>query len=91
VVKIVKADGLIKADTFSSDPYVHITLPYNKVYQSKHIKSTLNPKFNYEVQVEIPDTLDENQIKKLDKIHISLFDYDWNSADDFLGEIYDSE
>ncbi|KAL3851530.1 hypothetical protein ACJIZ3_013412 [Penstemon smallii] len=76
-IKIVKGTNLAIRDMLSSDPYVVLTLGPQKV-QTTIVKSNLNPVWNEELTLSVPE--DYGPIK------LQVYDYDTFSADDIMGE-----
>ncbi|KAK4348109.1 hypothetical protein RND71_034448 [Anisodus tanguticus] len=76
-VKVIKGTNLAIRDMLSSDPYVVLTLGKQKV-QTTVVKSNLNPVWNEEVILSVPQ--DYGAVK------LQVFDHDTFSADDIMGE-----
>ena len=79
-VKIIRAKELIKTDLIGkSDPYAVIKHGAQK-FTTKVVKNSLEPEWNYEAQVTIPDQGDN-------AVTIELFDSDKIGKDKSLGSI----
>ena len=79
-IKLIKAKELVKADLIGkSDPYAVIRHGAQK-YTTKVVKNSLEPEWNYEAQVTIPDQGDKT-------ITIELFDKDKLGKDKSLGTV----
>ncbi|CAM8915400.1 hypothetical protein QQ045_032201 [Rhodiola kirilowii] len=76
-VKVVKGTNLAVRDMLSSDPYVVLTLGHQTV-QTAVVKSNLNPVWNEELMLSVP--------QRYGPIKLSVFDHDTFSADDIMGE-----
>ncbi|KAL3576526.1 hypothetical protein D5086_021809 [Populus alba] len=76
-VKVKKGTNLAIRDMLSSDPYVVLTLGKQTV-QTTVMKSNLNPVWNEELMLSVP--------QDFGPIKLSVFDYDTFSADDIMGE-----
>ncbi|CAN1324995.1 ADP-ribosylation factor GTPase-activating protein AGD12 [Linum perenne] len=76
-VKVVKGTNLAVRDMMSSDPYVVLILG-NQTVQTTAVSSNLNPVWNEELMLSVPQ---EYGIVKL-----QVYDYDTFSADDIMGE-----
>ncbi|KAI4372076.1 hypothetical protein MLD38_010358 [Melastoma candidum] len=76
-VKVVKGTNLAIRDMLSSDPYVVLNLGKQTV-QSNVIKSNLNPVWNQELMLSVPQ--DYGTLK------LQVYDHDTFSADDIMGE-----
>ncbi|KAI3466873.1 hypothetical protein Pfo_023536 [Paulownia fortunei] len=76
-VRVLKGTNLAVRDMLSSDPYVILTLGQQKV-QTSVVKSNLNPVWNEELKLAVPQ--DYGSIKLL------VYDHDMFSADDIMGE-----
>nr|DAD32760.1 TPA_asm: hypothetical protein HUJ06_011611 [Nelumbo nucifera] len=76
-VKVIKGTNLAIRDMLSSDPYVVLTLGKQKA-QTQVINSNLNPIWNEELLLSVPQSC--NAIK------LEVFDYDTFSADDIMGD-----
>ncbi|KAK6150144.1 hypothetical protein DH2020_017669 [Rehmannia glutinosa] len=76
-VKVVKGSNLAIRDMLSSDPYVVLTLGQQKV-QTTVVKSNLNPVWNEELMLSVP--------QNYGPIKLQVYDYDTFSADDIMGE-----
>lgn len=76
-VKIIKGTNMAIRDMLSSDPYVVLTLGQQKV-QTTVVKSNLNPVWNEELMLSVPQ---EYGVVKLE-----VYDYDTFSADDIMGQ-----
>ncbi|GMH01425.1 hypothetical protein Nepgr_003264 [Nepenthes gracilis] len=77
-VKVVKGTNLAIRDMLSSDPYVVLTLGQQTV-QTSVVKSNLNPVWNEELMVSVP--------QRYRPLRVQVFDYDRFSADDIMGEV----
>lgn len=76
-VKVVRGRRLAVRDMLSSDPYVVLTVGKQKAKTSV-IKSNLNPVWNEELKLSVPQ--DYGPLK------LQVFDHDLFSADDIMGE-----
>uniref|UniRef100_A0A7N0UGR1 C2 domain-containing protein n=1 Tax=Kalanchoe fedtschenkoi TaxID=63787 RepID=A0A7N0UGR1_KALFE len=76
-VKVVKGTNLAIKDMRSSDPYVVLTLGQQKV-QTTVKKSDLNPVWNEELMLSVPD--------EYGSVKLSVYDEDTFSAHDIMGE-----
>ncbi|CAK9142884.1 unnamed protein product [Ilex paraguariensis] len=76
-VKVIKGMNLAIRDMLSSDPYVILNLGQQKA-QTKIIKSNLNPVWNEELMLSVP--------QDFGPLKLQVFDYDTFSADDIMGE-----
>lgn len=76
-VKVLKGTNLAIRDMLSSDPYVILTLGQQKA-QTTVVKSNLNPVWNEELMLSVP--------QNCGPIKLQVFDYDTFSADDIMGE-----
>ncbi|KAG0503382.1 hypothetical protein HPP92_003454 [Vanilla planifolia] len=76
-VKILKGKNLAVRDMLSSDPYVVLTLGQQKA-QTSVIKSNLNPVWNEELKLSVP--------QHYGPLKLQVFDHDVLSADDIMGE-----
>ncbi|KAK1282693.1 ADP-ribosylation factor GTPase-activating protein AGD12 [Acorus calamus] len=76
-VKVVKGTNLAVRDMLTSDPYVVLTLGHQKV-QTAVIKSNLNPVWNEELSLSVP--------QQFGPLKLQVFDHDTFSADDIMGE-----
>nr|XP_043620321.1 ADP-ribosylation factor GTPase-activating protein AGD12-like [Erigeron canadensis] len=76
-ITILQGANLAVRDMLSSDPYVVVSLGEQKA-QTTIQKSNLNPIWNEELMLSIPE--DYGPIK------LQVFDYDTFSADDIMGE-----
>ncbi|XP_073061244.1 ADP-ribosylation factor GTPase-activating protein AGD12-like [Primulina eburnea] len=74
---VLKGTNLAVRDMLSSDPYVVLTLGQQKA-QTTVIKSNLNPIWNEELMLSVPQ--DYGSIK------LQVYDHDTFSADDIMGE-----
>ncbi|CAM8915393.1 unnamed protein product [Rhodiola kirilowii] len=75
-VKVVKGTNLAVRDMLSSDPYVVLTLGHQTV-QTAVVKSNLNPVWNEELMLSVP--------QRYGPIKLSVFDHDTFSADGHYG------
>ncbi|XP_057971673.1 ADP-ribosylation factor GTPase-activating protein AGD12-like [Malania oleifera] len=76
-VKVIKGSNLAIRDMLSSDPYVVLTLGQQTV-QTNVIRSNLNPTWNEELMLSVPQSYGPLKLK--------VFDHDTFSADDIMGE-----
>ncbi|OMP06037.1 C2 calcium-dependent membrane targeting [Corchorus capsularis] len=76
-VKVVQGTNLAIRDMMTSDPYVVLTLGQQTV-QTTVIKSNLNPIWNEELMLSVP--------QNFGAVKLQVFDYDTFSADDIMGE-----
>ena len=76
-VKVVKGTNLAIRDMMTSDPYVVLKLGQQTV-QTTIIKSNLNPVWNEELMLSVP--------QQFGTITLKVFDHDLFSADDIMGE-----
>ncbi|TVU32933.1 hypothetical protein EJB05_24698, partial [Eragrostis curvula] len=76
-VKVIQGTNLAIRDMSSSDPYVVLTLGQQKA-QSSVIKGNLNPIWNEELKLSVPQ--DYGTLK------LQVFDHDMVSKDDLMGE-----
>lgn len=76
-VKVVKGVNLAIRDMLSSDPYVVLTLGQQTV-QTTVVKSNLNPVWNEELMLSVP--------QRFGPLKLKVFDHDTFSADDIMGE-----
>ncbi|XP_068654066.1 ADP-ribosylation factor GTPase-activating protein AGD12-like [Aristolochia californica] len=76
-VKVIKGTNLAIRDMLSSDPYVVLTLGQQRV-QTAIISSNLNPVWNEELMLSVPN--------KFKALKMEVYDYDTFSADDIMGE-----
>ncbi|CAK8578653.1 unnamed protein product [Lathyrus sativus] len=76
-VKVVKGTNLAIRDMMTSDPYVILKLGQQTV-QTAVIKSNLNPVWNEELMLSVP--------QQFGTISLKVFDHDYFSADDIMGE-----
>lgn len=76
-VKVVKGVNLAVRDMLSSDPYVVLTLGQQTV-QTTVVKSNLNPVWNEELMLSVP--------QQFGPLKLRVFDHDTFSADDIMGE-----
>ncbi|KAG0499138.1 hypothetical protein HPP92_003450 [Vanilla planifolia] len=76
-VKILKGKNLAVRDMLSSDPYVVLTLGQQKA-QTSVIKSNLNPVWNEELKLSVP--------QHYGPLKLQVFDHDVLSAGDIMGE-----
>ncbi|KAK0577969.1 hypothetical protein LWI29_003085 [Acer saccharum] len=76
-VKVIKGTNLAIRDMMSSDPYVILSIGQQTV-QTTIIKSNLNPVWNEELMLSVPQDFGPVKLK--------VFDYDTFSADDIMGE-----
>ncbi|CAK8531128.1 unnamed protein product [Lathyrus sativus] len=76
-VKVIKGTNLAIRDIKSSDPYVVLSLGTQTI-QTSVVKSNLNPVWNEEHMLSVPE--DYGQLK------LKVYDHDTFSADDIMGE-----
>lgn len=76
-VKVIKGTDLAVRDIKSSDPYVVLNLGTQTV-QTSVIRSNLNPVWNEEHMLSVPEHYGQLKLK--------VFDHDTFSADDIMGE-----
>ncbi|CAA0827577.1 ADP-ribosylation factor GTPase-activating protein AGD12 [Striga hermonthica] len=76
-VKVLKGTNLAVRDMLSSDSYIILTLGEQHVKTSV-VKSNLNPVWNEELKLDVP----ENYCS----IKLKVYDHDMFSADDIMGE-----
>nr|XP_018633193.1 probable ADP-ribosylation factor GTPase-activating protein AGD13 [Nicotiana tomentosiformis] len=76
-IKVIKGTNLAIRDMLSSDPYVVLALGKQKV-QTTVVKSNLNPVWNEELMLSVPQ--DYGAVK------LQVYDHDTFSADDIMGE-----
>ncbi|XP_010537911.1 PREDICTED: probable ADP-ribosylation factor GTPase-activating protein AGD13 isoform X2 [Tarenaya hassleriana] len=76
-VIIKKGTNLAIRDMMSSDPYVVLTLGQQTV-QTVVMKSNLNPVWNQELMLSVP--------QNYGPVKLQVYDYDTFSADDIMGE-----
>lgn len=76
-VKVVKGTNLAIRDMLSSDPYVVLSIGQQTV-RTNIIKSNLNPIWNEELMLSVP--------QDFGPVKMQVFDHDTFSADDIMGE-----
>ncbi|XP_059069809.1 ADP-ribosylation factor GTPase-activating protein AGD12 isoform X2 [Cryptomeria japonica] len=76
-VKVVKGTNLAVRDVMTSDPYVVLTLG-QQTMKTRVVKSNLNPVWNEEIMLSVPQSLSS--------LKLQVFDQDFLSADDIMGE-----
>jgi stromal membrane-associated protein len=76
-VKVIKGTNLAIRDMLSSDPYVVLTLGHQKA-QTTIIQSNLNPVWNEELMLSVP--------QGFGTVKMQVFDHDTFSSDDIMGE-----
>lgn len=76
-IKVTRGTNLAIRDFRSSDPYVILILGQQKVKTSV-IKSNLNPVWNEELKLSVP--------QRCGALKLQVFDHDLFSADDIMGE-----
>ncbi|KAK4254742.1 hypothetical protein QN277_010078 [Acacia crassicarpa] len=76
-VKVEKGTNLAVRDMMSSDPYVVLKLGQQRV-QTKVINSNLNPVWNEELMLSVP--------QEYGSLKLQVYDHDTFSADDIMGE-----
>ncbi|KAL6567251.1 ADP-ribosylation factor GTPase-activating protein agd12 [Orobanche gracilis] len=93
-VKVVKGSNLAIRDMLSSDPYVILTLGQQKA-QTTVVKSNLNPVWNEELMLSVPQNYGPIKLGQTNRIGVLLildvsisqvYDHDTFSADDIMGE-----
>lgn len=77
-ITVVKGTNLAVRDMLSSDPYVVLTLGQQKA-QTKVQNSNLNPVWNEELMLSVPENYKP--------VKLQVFDHDTFSADDIMGEV----
>ena len=68
----------------AADPYFKLYVDGDKIYESDHIKNTLNPEWE-------EFTLDRDQfggMPKMTDIKCVVKDHDWGNSDDKMGSVY---
>ncbi|PIA25130.1 hypothetical protein AQUCO_12500029v1 [Aquilegia coerulea] len=75
-VKVIKGTNLAIRDMLSSDPYVVLTL--GQQVQTQVIRSNLNPVWNEELMLSVP--------QRYGALKLQVYDHDTFSADDIMGE-----
>lgn len=76
-VKVIRGTNLAIRDMMTSDPYVILTLG-QQTLQTTIIKSNLNPVWNEELMLSVP--------QQYGALQLQVFDHDTFSADDIMGE-----
>ncbi|KAE9610377.1 hypothetical protein Lal_00006779 [Lupinus albus] len=76
-VKVIKGTDLAIRDMMTSDPYVILKLGQQTV-QTTIIKSNLNPVWNEELMLSVP--------QEFGQLSLQVYDHDMFSADDIMGE-----
>ncbi|KAF3450302.1 hypothetical protein FNV43_RR06382 [Rhamnella rubrinervis] len=76
-VKVVKGTNLAIRDMMSSDPYVILNLGQQSA-QTAVVKSNLNPVWNEELMLSVP--------QDFGPLKLRVFDHDTFSSDDIMGE-----
>eukprot|EP00252_Welwitschia_mirabilis_P002775 TRINITY_DN12762_c0_g1_i1.p1 TRINITY_DN12762_c0_g1~~TRINITY_DN12762_c0_g1_i1.p1 ORF type:complete len:162 (-),score=39.60 TRINITY_DN12762_c0_g1_i1:102-587(-) len=76
-VKVIKGTNLAIRDMISSDPYVILSMGHQTT-KTRVIRSNLNPVWNEELLLSVPDPTPPLQVE--------VFDKDTFSADDSMGE-----
>lgn len=76
-IRVVQGRKLAVRDMLSSDPYVVLTLGRQKA-QTSVIKNNLNPVWNEELKLSVP--------QHYGPLKLQVFDHDLLSADDIMGE-----
>ncbi|CAL0325039.1 unnamed protein product [Lupinus luteus] len=76
-VKVIKGTDLAIRDMMTSDPYVILKLGQQTV-QTTIIKSNLNPVWNEELMLSVP--------QEFGQLSLQVYDHDIFSADDIMGE-----
>ncbi|XXG74675.1 hypothetical protein AAC387_Pa07g3334 [Persea americana] len=77
-VKVIQARELVVMDMKSSDPYVVATIGEQQKAQTTVVKSNLNPVWNEELMLSVP--------QDFGTLKLQLFDQDMLSSDDAMGE-----
>ena len=86
-MKVVECIDLVPADTGwgaggSSDPFVRLTLG-DQINTTETVQKNLDPTFNADFHFEVSKAASRDDLKLL----VEVFDKDFGSADDFLGEV----
>ena len=82
-VKVVECIDLVPADRGgSSDPFVRLTLG-DQINTTETVQKNLDPTFNADFHFEVSKAASRDDLKLL----VEVFDKDFGSADDFLGEV----
>ncbi|KAM2799674.1 hypothetical protein COP1_004485 [Malus domestica] len=76
-VKVIRGTNLAIRDMMTSDPYVILTLGKQTI-RTTVIKSNLNPIWNEELMLSVPE--------RFGALQLQVFDHDTFSADDIMGE-----
>lgn len=76
-VKVIKGTNLAIRDMMTSDPYVVLNLG-KQTAQTTVVKSNLNPVWNEELMLSVPENFGP--------VKLRVFDHDTFSADDIMGE-----
>ncbi|KAB2601545.1 ADP-ribosylation factor GTPase-activating protein AGD12-like [Pyrus ussuriensis x Pyrus communis] len=76
-VKVIRGTNLAIRDMMTSDPYVILTLG-KQTLRTTVIKSNLNPVWNEELMLSVPE--------RFGALQLQVFDHDTFSADDIMGE-----
>ncbi|XP_027344986.1 ADP-ribosylation factor GTPase-activating protein AGD12-like isoform X1 [Abrus precatorius] len=76
-VKVIKGTDLAIRDIMTSDPYVILNLG-QQIVQTTVIKSNLNPVWNEELVLSVP--------QQYGILNLKVYDHDLFSADDIMGE-----
>lgn len=76
-VKVLKGTNLAVRDMLSSDPYVVLNLGQQTI-QTSVVRSNLNPIWNEELMLSVP--------QRYGPVKLKVFDHDTFSADDIMGE-----
>ncbi|KAK7247249.1 hypothetical protein RIF29_42128 [Crotalaria pallida] len=76
-VKVIKGTDLAIRDMMTSDPYVILKLGQQTV-QTTIVKSNLNPVWNEELMLSVP--------QEFGQLSLKVYDHDLFSADDIMGE-----
>ncbi|GAA0187035.1 GTPase-activating protein [Lithospermum erythrorhizon] len=76
-VNVVRGTNLVVRDMTSSDPYVVLSLG-NQTLKTRVIKKNLNPVWNEQLMLSIPENIPPLKIR--------VYDKDTFSTDDFMGE-----
>ena len=92
-ILVVSAKGLRKTDALGkSDPYAVVYVDGEKVGQTDFLSKTLDPHWEAEIPVQISQTYVDGRLQapadyRGAKIRVEVFDHDFGSAHDFLGQV----
>lgn len=92
-ITIVGAKGLRKTDMMGkSDPYAVLYLNDEKVGQTEFQSKTIDPTWEAEYQVQIPQTYHDGVLQVVPghrgaTVRIEVFDHDYSLSHDFLGQV----